>query len=187
MAAKHNIVRRALHWLVALIVVVLAPFGLVVTNPDNSAAIEAALGQGASGALYDLHKSVGVLVLALMAARIGARLVWPDPPYTPPLGFAERVASKAAHGALYVLLVATPLLGWAGATAYPAPVPVFGLFRMPAIAPADKELSAWLLHLHSLGAWALASIAVIHVCAAIWHKAVRADTVYARISFLDRG
>jgi cytochrome b561 len=186
MSEKYHALRRVLHWLVAALVVVMIPFGLVVTDPDNSGAINAMLGEGSSGRLYDLHKSFGVLILALMAARIGARLVWPDPAYDPPLPAVERVAAKFTQGALYALLVATPLLGWAGTTAYPAPVPVFGLFTLPSIAPADKELSAYLLHLHSLAAYLLASLAVIHVCAAIWHKVARTDSVYPRISFLAR-
>jgi cytochrome b561 len=186
MNGKLHALRRLLHWAVAFLVIVMIPAGLIVTDPENKTAIEGLFGEGSSGSFYDLHKSTGVLILALMAARVGARLVWPDPAHEPPLPGVERVVSRAAHGALYVLLIAVPVLGWAGTTAFPAPVPVFGLFRMPAIAPADKELSEYLLHLHSLGAYLLASIAVLHVMAAIWHKAVRTDSVYHRISFLAR-
>jgi cytochrome b561 len=186
MNGKLHALRRLLHWAVAFLVIVMIPAGLIFTDPDNKTTLEALFGEGSSGSLYDMHKSVGVLILALMAARVGAKLVWPDPAHEPPLPGAERVVSRAAHGALYVLLIGVPLLGWAGTTAFPAPVPVFGLFQLPAIAPADKELSEYLLRLHSLGAYLLASIAVIHVSGAIWHKAVRTDSVYHRISFLAR-
>jgi cytochrome b561 len=186
MNGRLHALRRLLHWTVAFLVIVMIPAGLIVTNPDNKTALEGLFGEGSSGVLYDLHKSTGALVLALMAARVGAKLVWPDPAHEPPLPGVERVVAHAAHGALYVLLIAVPVLGWAGTTAFPAPVPVFGLFRLPAIAPPDKELSAYLLHLHSLGAYLLASIAVLHVMAAIWHKAVRTDSVYHRISLIAK-
>lgn len=182
MTPRLAFVRRLLHWIIAVLVIGMIPAGLVFTEGANKGWIEAIFGEGQSAVLYDLHKSTGVLVMALMAVRIGAKLVWPAPAYSPRLPLLERVASAAAHAALYVLLVTTPVLGWLGTGAFPAPVPVFGLFHMPAPLGPDQALSETLLHWHSLSAFALGAVAVVHVAAALYHRNVRNDTVFDRIA-----
>ena len=186
MTPRLNLVRRLLHWLVALLVVVMIPAGLVFTDFDNRGWIEAAFGAGQFDAFYNLHKGTGFLVLMLMAARIGAKLVWPAPPHAPRLPLPERLAATASHALLYVLLIVTPVLGWAGVSAFPAPKPFFGLFEMPAIWAEDRAMSERLLHWHGLSAFALAALAVIHVAAALWHRNVKQDGVYDRIALLSR-
>lgn len=182
MTPRLAFVRRVLHWAVALLVIAMIPAGLVFTEGANKGWIEALFGEGQSAVLYDLHKSTGVLVMALMAVRIGARLVWPSPAYSPPLPVLERIASAAVHAGLYVLLIATPVLGWLGTGAFPAPVPVFGFFHMPAPLGPDQALSEKLLHWHSLSAFALGAVAVVHVAAALYHRNVRSDSVFDRIA-----
>lgn len=183
MIPRYALVRRLLHWAVAVLVILMIPGGLIFTEFDNRATIESLFGAGSFNRFYDLHKSVGVVILALMAARIGALLVWPSPPRTPPLAFPIRAAATASHVALYALLIVTPLLGWAGVSAFRAPIPVFHLFEMPPIAPQDRELSQRLLSLHSIAAFTVAALVTIHVAAALWHRNVREDTVFYRIGF----
>ncbi|TVQ56189.1 MAG: cytochrome b [Rhodobacteraceae bacterium] len=183
MIPRYALLRRVLHWIVAVLVIGMIPGGLIFTEFDNRDAIEGLFGAGSFNRFYDLHKSVGVVVLALMAARVGAMLVWPAPARTPPLSPPVRLAATVSHAALYVLLIVTPLLGWAGVSAFRAPIPVFGFFEMPPIAPQDRELSRWLLDLHSACAFAIAALVTIHVAAAFWHRNVREDTVFYRIGF----
>jgi cytochrome b561 len=182
MTPRLNLVRRLLHWIVALIVVVMIPAGLVFTNFDNKGWIEAAFGVGSFNSFYDMHKSMGVVVFALMAARIGARFAWPAPPYQPRLPVLERALSTLSHVALYLLLIAVPVLGYLGTATFPAPVPVFGLFEIPAVMAPDRELSKTLLHWHGIGAFTIAALSVVHVCAALWHRNVRQDGVFNRIA-----
>jgi len=88
--------------------------------------------------------------------------------------------SKAAHHALYGLLVITPVLGWAGVSAYPAPLPVFGLFEAPRIASENRAWAETLLELHGISAFTLGALAAVHLAAAILH-ARRGDGVMARM------
>ena len=187
MTPRLNLLRRLLHWIVALIVVVMIPAGLVFTDFDNKGWIEAAFGQGSFNSFYDMHKSTGVLVFALMAVRVGARFAWPAPAHEPRLPFLERALATLAHIGLYLLLIAVPVLGYLGTVAYPAPVPVFGMFEIPAVMAPDRELSNTLLHWHGIGAFTLAALAVVHVCAALWHRNVRQDSVFDRIALRRAG
>lgn len=186
MTPRLNLVRRLLHWVVAVLVIGMVPAGLIFTDFDNKGWIEAVFGTGQFDEIYNLHKGTGVLVMALVAARIGAKLVWPAPPHAPRLPLFERVASTATHAALYVLLVVTPVLGWLGTGAYPAPMPVFGLFEMPTLIGPNQPLAEKLLHWHGVSAFALAALAVLHVGAALYHRNVKQDRVFERIALFTR-
>lgn len=181
-APRLNILRRTLHWVVAILVLLMLPGGLIFTDFDNKPAVEGVFGAGAFDALYDVHKATGVLVLALASLRILSLLIWPAPAYEPNLPGAQRVVAKATHGAIYVLLFLTPLLGWMGASAFPAPVPFYGFGEMPALAPANREMSRFLLDLHQYAAFTLAAVIVAHICAALYHRNVRQDGVFRRIT-----
>jgi cytochrome b561 len=85
------------------------------------------------------------------------------------------------HVTLYVLLIAMPLLGWAGTSAFPAPVPFFGLFEMPALVGEDRELSKLLLWIHGYLGFFLAGVAVLHIGAGLYHGIVRRDGVLSRM------
>ena len=183
MKAELNPVRKLLHWIVALMIFAMIPAGLIFTNFDNKPAIEALFGEGAFDAAFNLHKGLGLTVLALVMARLVAMLIWPAPDHRPPLGFLTRVFAKGNHGLMYGLLLLVPVLGWMGVSAFPAPLPVFGIFDAPPIAPENREMSKFVLWLHGLGAFALAMLALIHVAAAIWHRSVRGDPVFNRVSF----
>ena len=187
MTPRLNLLRRLLHWVVAVFIVGMVPAGLVFTDFDNRGWIEAWFGTGQFDAFYNLHKGTGIVVLALVLSRLGALLVWPAPPYAPPLPFVQRVLAHANHAALYALLVATPVLGWLGTGAFPAPMPVWGLFEMPALLGPDRELSGTLLAWHGRCAFALAALAVIHVAAALYHRNVRQDGVFRRIALIGGG
>lgn len=182
MTARLNFVRRLLHWVVAVFIIGMVPFGLVFTDFENRGWIEAVFGAGQFNELYNLHKGTGIVVLALVLARIGAKLVWPAPRHSPPLPLPQRVAATLTHAALYVLMVATPVLGWLGTGAFPAPMPVWGLFEMPTLIGPNRELANVLLRWHSICAFALAALAVIHIAAALYHRNVRQDGVFQRIA-----
>ena len=183
MNAELNPIRKLLHWIVAVMVILMIPAGLIFTNFDNKPTIESLFGEGAFDAFFNMHKGLGLTFLALTGVRLLAMLLWPAPDHRPPLGFATRVLAKANHGALYALLLLVPVLGWMGVSAFPAPLPVFGLFDAPRIARENREMSKFVLWLHGVGAFTLAALVILHAAAGIWHRSVRGDTVFNRVSF----
>ncbi|PKQ06408.1 MAG: cytochrome B [Alphaproteobacteria bacterium HGW-Alphaproteobacteria-10] len=178
---RYHRARRWLHWIIAALVLFTIPLGLAFTNFDYKGALDGALGKGAFDAGYSVHKSIGLLVLALMAARIAAKLLWPDPGHRPPLPAFNRVASHAAHRLLYVLLVVAPLLAWAGVSAYPAPLPFFGLFEAPALIGKNRPLAEALLVAHRYAVYAIMGIVAVHIAAALHHAIIRRDGVLERM------
>ncbi|GIX12700.1 MAG: cytochrome b [Paracoccaceae bacterium] len=179
----YSLPQKILHWAVAVLVIGMVPAGIVISDFDNKPWVEAYLGPGGFDRLYDLHKNVGVIVLALVAIRLAVRAVQGQPPYYPPLPVALRIMSRAVHWALYALLIAAPLIGWIGVSAYPALPDFFGLGRLPALTGPDRALAESLLRLHGVLGIAIGVLAVVHVLAALWHGIIRRDGVLARMTW----
>ncbi len=169
----YSLAAKFLHWAVAACVIFLIPSGILMVNVDLADALR--------NDLYSLHKAFGVLVLALMAMRVGYRLTLGAPAASGVLTPAQYVVSRIVHVTLYLLLIAMPILGWAGTSAFPAPVPFFGLFELPALIGPDRELSKQLLTIHSYLGFFLAGVAVLHIAAGLYHGIVRRDGVLSRM------
>lgn len=160
-----------LHWLTVLFIVLTVGFGSQLENPP----------EGWGDALYRLHWSCGLTVLLLTALRIVNRLVAGAPPPYAGLTSIERIASTAVHHALYVLLVAAPLLGWLGKSAYGGDITVFGLFNMPPLLGQDEALSKKLLGAHKVAVFLLIGAIALHIAGALNHVLIKKDGVFARM------
>lgn len=166
---------RALHWLMAAVILVMIPLGFLLGS----------LPQGAvQNTAFDLHKSLGVTLLALAVLRIVNRIVDPPPPALP-MPRLQALAARAVHLALYVLLVAMPVTGIVGTQAFGAPVPVFWLFDLPLLVEKNEALSSRALGAHEVMGFALAGLLVLHISAALHHHFVVRDATLARM--LGRG
>lgn len=170
----YSIIAKLLHWLVAVCVIFMIPAGIVMVNVE--------LADSVRNNLYSLHKAFGVLVLGLMAVRVGYRLTFGAPSASGVLTPTQYLVSRVVHVTLYVLLIAMPVLGWAGTSAFPAPVPFFGLFEMPALVGEDRELSELLLWIHGYLGFFLTGVAVLHISAGLYHGFVRRDGVLGRMT-----
>jgi cytochrome b561 len=171
----YALLQKWLHWLVAFAVFGLVPVGVVMANRA-----EAKLFDDLTNNLYSGHKLMGFVVLWLMVARILAkrRLGAPAPLAT--LTRFERIASTAVHHGLYAMLVITPLVGWAGVSAYPARE-VFGLFSLPPIAPVSEALAAVLFKLHKACAFLTILLVLAHLGGALMHGLIKQDGVLNRM------
>ncbi len=164
-------VAKAFHWFTVLAILCTIPLGLAMLRVEGPVQTQ----------LFDLHRSFGALVLAVTALRLAWRVTHRPPQLPASLPAWQHTASRLVHGALYVLLFAAPLAGWAGTSAYRAPISVFGLFFLPPIAPEDRALSEKLFTLHIALTVALCVLLVAHIGAALYHRFVRHDDVLARM------
>src|SRR5438309_1046282 len=65
--------------------------------------------------VFNLHKSIGLTILALMIVRLGWRLAHRPPEYPPMARWQARLA-RWTHAGLYVVLIALPLAGYLGSS-----------------------------------------------------------------------
>ena len=122
------------------------------------------------------HKSVGLIALVLIAARI----VWRRHnvvPTTAPLSEFEHKASHRTHIGLYILMVVVPVTGWLASSAFGSPTKFFGLFTIPGIIPKSKELVGPAYWAHFGLAWLLLAVVSFHIIAAFYHHRRRRDRV----------
>ena len=168
-------VTRALHWLIALLVVVLATVGWYMKGLPNTPD---------KAAIYGLHKSTGLTVLALMLARILWRAfegVRPAQPTGMP-GWQVH-AARASHVLLYVALIAMPISGWLFNSAANFPLHWFGLFAVPALSGPDPELKAAARFAHEFLFWCIAGLVAVHASAALYHHFGARDGVLRRMGW----
>lgn len=167
-----GVVARFLHWLVA--VLVFAQFGLgwaAVRWPLSPTKLD----------LFVWHKSVGMLVLALMCVRIAWRLANPAPVFPEQMTPLECGAARLGHVLLYLLLIVLPTTGWILSSASGIPFRVFWLVELPAIVEPDEALADALKLVHLALGMALAALLVAHISAALRHHFVLRDDVLVRM------
>lgn len=168
----YTLVARVFHWVTAALVLLMLPIGIVMANVDVGPAQDT---------LYHLHRSVGVILLPLMLARLLYRLKTPPPSLPESVSRVQRLAAGATHWALYAILQLQALVGWVATSAYRAPVWVFWAFELPPIWPVDRPLSEMLFAVHRTTGIILIVLLAVHVGAAFFHHYVLKDVVLRRM------
>lgn len=170
----YGAVAVTLHWLIAIAILYMVYLGK--TMDDDYAAIQ-------------LHKSLGITILALSVLRLGWRLVNPPPPLPEGMSALERFAARATHWAFYALMIGIPLSGWALASTSAFATKVWGTVTLPKL-PGFAGLDADALEaahdrfegLHeTIAFWPLLALVALHVAAALKHHFWNRDTVLTRM------
>jgi len=148
------------------------------TDADGNAKV--GLWDSLTNLLYSSHKTLGVVILVLIALRLIYRFTAGSPGHEVTLSLPQKIVSTLTHWAMYVLLLAVPILGYVGISLFPA-LKVFGAVELPAVTAPDKDLSQLVFEWHELAATVLLALVALHVAAAIYHHFVRRDYVLARM------
>ena len=166
-----NLPARLLHWSMAALILAMLFIGVaMVTSLADY------------GTLVALHRPLGLLILILAVLRIANRWRRPPPPLPTDLPPWQRRAAHASHLALYGLMLAMPLVGWAMLSAARIPVAVIGPLVLPPILPQSPMLYAWLRELHTVLAYGLFGLILAHLGAALLHGLIRRDGVLASMA-----
>lgn len=168
----YGAVARFLHWAVA---------GGIALQFVWAWRIDQAESRRLQYALIVEHKSIGMLVLALVLLRIGWRLFNRPPPLPPGMSRWQRTASLVAHWGLYALILLMPLSGWAWSSAAGFGAEFFGLVEIPDWVGVDEALAERLEAVHEWLARAILALVSVHVLAALYHQFVRRDGLLWRM------
>jgi cytochrome b561 len=189
-AHRYTFVAIILHWLIALGVISMIPMGLwmsdAIKDPDQ---------QQLAYRIFQLHKSVGFLILFLTVVRLGWRLGHPVPALPAAMPTWERFAARGTHAAFYALLLLLPLTGWiyvssGWAIAYDKALNVatswFGLFQIPHLSvftglgeATRRSVAFSSMGAHEFMAWGAVALVVLHIGAALKHQLLDKDTIVA--------
>lgn len=165
--AHFNLLARILHWSMAAMIVAMLFIGVTMVASIHLRPM-----------LIDLHRPLGIAIGLLALLRLYNRLRHRPPALPADLPAWQVFAAKASHWALYALMLAMPLVGWAMLSAGGYPIVLWPGMQLPAIVPHTPALYAALRSAHSLLAYLLFATVLLHVGAALYHAWVRRDGVF---------
>ena len=169
---RYGALAQLFHWsTVALVIALLAIAAYMTDLPLGPEKIQ----------VYNLHKSLGVIVLALTLLRLVWRWISPPPPLPAGMADWEPRAAQASHLLLYLLLCAQPLTGIVHSWSANFPVVIFGTLTLPNLTGPNPGLKEILEETHHLMGWALCGLFLIHAGAALRHHFQLKDDVLRRM------
>ncbi len=169
---RYGPVAQFLHWLTAAFVLLAVPVGLLMTTLDHGTA---------KTRIYEFHESCGLTIAALTLLRLAWRLFHSPPPHAVALSKPLIWAAGLVHGAMYLLLIAMPVAGWLGTSAFGFPPKWFWLIELPALVRKNDALGGLLLSIHSVMGYALIGLVALHIAAVIRHHLIARDPTLLRM------
>jgi cytochrome b561 len=168
----YGAVPKALHWAVVLLFAAQFAGGLVMTSLAPGAAQDA---------LYNAHKTLGLIALLLATLRLFARRIGRLPDWAPSLSDAERRFAHRAEQALYAGMFLLPLSGFVHVMAGGYGVLLFGAWPLPNPLPRLAWLSAGASWTHAAGGVLLALAIAGHLALVVRHTLVRREGLLRRM------
>jgi len=156
---RYGGVAAGLHWLVAFLVLFMLALGFYMVEVPRQTPMR--------GTLFNLHKSIGLLVLALMIFRSLWRLAHRPPPLTGMSAFNAGLAT-AVHFLLYALLLAQPIAGYVASSLGQYGVAFFGL-ELPNWTEPDPALREIFLTAHRIVARLIVVLILLHLAGTMIH------------------
>ena len=161
-----------LHWLIGLAVI--ANIGLAMLTED--------MPRETHRAAMDVHKALGITILALTILRILWRLGHKPPPLPAATPAWQRPLSKIVHFLFYALLILLPLSGWVWMSAADRPIDFFGLTTIPTIVAPNEGLADVMHDRHEILGLAMLALAAVHILAALKHQFVDRTGLMGRMN-----
>jgi cytochrome b561 len=162
---------QAIHWLSLIAIAIAFVIGVLLDDlPRGPAKTQ----------LVNLHASLGVLVIALTAVRLGWRAFAATPPLL--LGPAfMRLAAKAMHLMLYAVILAVPIGGVLMMAAKGRSFDVFGLLAVPPLMATDRAFGESLEETHEFLSYLMLALIGLHSAAAVFHQVILKDGALTRM------
>lgn len=169
-------VARLLHWVMALMIVGIWLLGRTMVALPNTALMQ-------KFEYYQLHKSLGLTVLALGLLRLAWRALNRTPALPAQAPAWERHAAHVSHVLLYLLILLIPVSGYLMASASTLGIPTlyFKLFQVPHLLGPNARAEAAFKWIHVQLGWLLAGLLAIHAAAALKHHFIDRDAVLSRM------
>ncbi len=167
--------QRGLHWVMAVCIITMLFVGVGMVSTIAPKYLP----------LIAFHRSLGIVLLALVLIRLVVRWRSGAPALPADLPPPMKLAAELSHYVLYGLMIVMPLLGWAMLSAAAYPIVVFGGLHLPPILPQSEGLHTLLWNAHYYLAFVFFAVVLLHLAAALFHALVRRDGVFAAMAPLS--
>jgi len=172
-ASRYSNVAIILHWIIAVLVLVLIGLGIYMVDIPR--------GTPERSFFYNLHKSIGLTTGILALIRLWWRKKNPPPAFPASMPAWQVTASHISHALLYMCLIMMPIAGFTASQFTKYGVTYFGLFKIPPMAAPQKVLYDFFQGVHENTAYVLMFLVVVHVLAALHHLLVAKDGIFQRM------
>ncbi|WP_439632106.1 cytochrome b [Shinella sp.] len=172
MVARYPRAYAILHWLIAALIFVLFAMQYV----------RRLFGEDAHAIVREWHKSLGLVLVALIVVRLVVRLVETMPPRFPDPSRLRTFGAHLVHAILWGLMIVVPFLGVAFLIARGRGVNFFTTMQ---IGPFTSGSAYWgdiTINLHRYSAYALIAVIVLHAAAAFYHRIILKDDLLSRMA-----
>lgn len=193
-STRYTKIAVILHWLIALGIFVMFAIGWYMSEIPKDAAKQISYDMFDLGVYtwqlateetprtfyFNLHKSVGITLLAFIAIRVLWRITHRPPAMLASYSAWEKKLATGTHHMLYLLMVALPASGLIMATYSKYGVKWFGLAFISGL--DNKNLRELFKEAHEIIGVVLLVIIVLHIVGALKHKFIDKDDTMKRIS-----
>lgn len=168
----YDIVSIINHWGIALLIIGMLFFGFYIeffapNGPEK-------------GALFGIHKAIGVMVFVLGGWRVVWRLIQGFKEEAGPAPKWQSFIASSVHWILLAGILVMPLSGLVGSLYGGRGIDVFGWFSIPA-ATEVKAISNAAYQIHGLFAYLMVGALFLHIAGALKHHFVDKDATLRRM------
>lgn len=171
--SQYGSLAQLLHWVMAVLMIGIIAVGYYMDGLADD--------DPSRGTFYNLHKSTGILILALVIVRLTWRQINTRPILPESVLHWQKRLAHLAHALLYAFMFAMPLSGWAMSSAAGKAIPFYGLFELPPLIPKGSSYGGVAHDFHVLAWWGLLAIIMLHIAAALLHHFYYRDTTLKRM------
>lgn len=164
---------RLLHWLVAVLVILMLPVGTVMVMEGISRPL--------MDTLFILHKHTGVAILILMVLRLAWRLFNPPTPLPDTMPGWQKLAAGTVHLGLYVMVFFMAITGYIRVSTGGFPIEGLNALGLHPLLPRNEAVADLAQTAHFYGRYLLALLIAAHVGAALHHAIILRDGIWSRI------
>ena len=169
---RYNGLARLFHWGMGALIFGLLIAGYLMTElPVSPLKFQ----------VYGIHKSLGILILALAVLRLAWRFFATHPAPLSSHAYWEQFLSKTIHIVLYISFFVMPLSGWVMSSAGDYSISFFGMFDLPPITPKNEAIFEVSKGIHMTSALLLVGAIGLHVAGALKHWLIDRDETLYRI------
>ena len=173
MPSRYSNLNQALHWLTAACMFAILPLAWVMVNAKEGATF--------TGALFNWHKTLGLIVLIVTAFRIVWRFFDGPPAYPSGVAAADHTLAQIAYWLFFAVLIFMPVTGFLTSAYGGHPLKLFNWIPTPQPVGKDKGLSDFFGALHIAGQWAVYAMIFLHLAAVVMHVIWGRDGVLGRM------
>ncbi|WP_196140999.1 cytochrome b [Aliikangiella sp. G2MR2-5] len=162
----------ALHWIMALLIIGIIAVGFYMGTMEDG---------DPKWQLYGYHKATGVIILVLALFRW--YWVLSNEKLSAPEGFTKKDIglAHASKWSLMLMMLVMPVSGMVMSIAAGRAINVFGLFKVPALAEANRPIAGFFHDVHEISAWIIAILVGLHILFALKHHLLNKDETLLRI------